>query len=228
VHAVTLRGLLLVVPIVLGGCFLMPWSPERPASGVISGPVVDAEGCQTCHAAGAGQRYAESLHAAMGIHCGQCHVPGNHPDFTEPVRDGKCGGCHLPQFEQTLASKHFATRIRHPLDGDRTARVALRREGFTVAASGGRRFTGDDAAGALGGRLCAACHFDEHRLGLRAVQRADFCVGCHGGREDHFPGPSGESANRCTSCHVRVGESVTGQIVDTHRFAVPGAEATTR
>jgi hypothetical protein len=217
-----------MLPIVLGGCFLAPWSPKRPPPGTVSGPVIYTEGCEACHAAGAGKQYAESLHAAMGIRCGQCHAAGNHPDFTQPVRDAKCGGCHQPQFQQTLASKHFATRFQYALDSDRAARAALRRAGFTVATAGGRRFTGDTASGELGGRLCAACHFDEHRLGLGAVKRATFCAGCHASREEHFPIPTAEPTNRCVSCHVRVGESVTGQIVNTHRFAVPGAGDTAR
>jgi hypothetical protein len=158
----------------------------------------------------------------MGIRCGQCHAGGNHPDFAQPVRDATCGGCHQPQFQQTLASRHFAARSPHPLDSDRAARAALRRDGFIVTAADGRRFVGDTASGELGGRLCAACHFDEHRLGLGAVRRVDFCVGCHANREQHFPSPDAEATNRCLACHVRAGESVTGQTVNTHRFAVPG------
>jgi hypothetical protein len=161
----------------------------------------------------------------MGIRCGQCHAVGNHPDFVRPVRDATCGGCHQPQFQQTVASKHFATRSQHALDGDRAARAALRRDGFTAAAAaGGRRFAGDAATGEQGGRLCAACHFDEHRLGLGALQREAFCVGCHTNREEHFPVDAAEPTNRCVSCHVRVGESVTGQVLNTHRFGIPGAE----
>jgi hypothetical protein len=194
----------------------------------VSGPVIYVENCEACHAAGAGKQYAESLHTAMGIRCGQCHVPGNHPDFTRPVGDGKCGGCHQPQFQETLASKHFTTRVQRALDSDRAARAVLRRGGFTVAVAGGRRFVGDTASGGLGGRLCAACHFDEHRLGLGAVRRANFCVGCHASREEHFPAATVEPTNRCVSCHVRVGETVTGQIVNTHRFALPGAEDAAR
>ena len=222
---VVVRLFVLVAPIVFGGCFLvswLPWLPERGAPGADSGPVVQVEGCATCHAESVGQAYAAGVHSAVGLHCGQCHAAGNHPDFTRPVRDATCGGCHQPQFQQTLESKHFATRVQRVLDGDRAARSALRREGFRVAAAGGGKFAGDTAAGALGGRLCAACHFDEHRLGLRAVRQTDFCVGCHGSRAEHFPVATSGPPNRCVTCHVRAGESVTGQVVNTHRFAVPG------
>jgi hypothetical protein len=215
---------LLVFALVLGGCFLAPWSPDRPDPGAVSGPAVYVERCETCHAARVGGQYAKSLHAAKGIHCGQCHTPGGHPDFVQPVRDGKCGGCHQSQYQQTLASKHFATRLQSSLDRDRAARSTLRRQGFTVTTTRGRHFAGDADSGDLGGRLCAACHYNEHRLDLAAVQRADFCVGCHASRENHFPLPMPGSTNRCVQCHVRMGTTVTGQVVDTHRFARPGAE----
>ena len=218
-----MAGPVLLFSVALGGCFLVP-SPTRPSSQPVSGPPVYVEDCATCHKAQAAGPYAASVHAAKGIRCGQCHVPGTHPDFTQPVRDGKCGGCHQPQFQQTLASKHFTNRGQLPLDSDRAAREALRREGFVVAEAGGRKFAGDAASGDLGGRLCVACHYDEHRLGLRAVQRTNFCVGCHTDRDDHFPADTADPTNRCISCHVRVGETVTGQVVHTHRFAMPGSD----
>ena len=213
--------LILMLTLGLGGCFVVSWlrGDDRPA---VSGPAPYVEDCSVCHAAPVAARYAESLHAAKGIQCGQCHTPGGHPDFREPVRDGKCGGCHLAQLEQTVASTHFATRAERPLDGDRAARADLRRDGFTAATPAGQRFVGDASAAAVGGRLCVACHYDEHRLGLGAVRRVEFCEGCHGGREAHYPLPE-PGVNRCTVCHVRVGTTGRGQVIDTHRFAVPGA-----
>jgi hypothetical protein len=220
--------LVMVLPLALGGCFLTPASPRRPDARPVSGPTVSVEACQSCHAAPVGGAYARSLHAAAGIRCGQCHTPGGHPDFTQPVRDDKCGGCHQSQYQQTLASQHFATRVRRSLDADRVARVALRQQGFTADSTSGRHFVGDEAAGERGGRLCAACHYDEHRLGLGAAQRAHFCVGCHASRDDHYPIVTPDPANRCVTCHVRTGETVTGQVVNTHRFAWPGAEGSRR
>jgi len=207
------------------GCFLMPGSP-RPDAKAVSGPVPYVENCVACHVAPTAAHYAESRHAARGVRCGQCHTPGGHPDFTEPVSDGKCGGCHQAEFQQTLASRHFAGRLEGSLDGDRAVRASLRRDGFTAPTAKGRRFVGDSSSGELGGRLCAACHYDDHRLGLGPVQQANFCVGCHGGLEQHFADPDagGQTGgqNRCFTCHVRVGEALAGQVVNTHRFAPPG------
>ena len=203
----------------------MSGAPPRPnPAAPVSGPALYVEQCQDCHATPVGARYAQSLHSAEGIRCGQCHTPNGHPDFAQPVQDGKCGGCHQSQYQQTLASKHFATRELRALDADRAARQALRADAFTApTAGGGRRFVGDSSSGELGGRLCTACHYDEHRLGLGPVQRADFCTGCHVGREEHFPGPTPGLANRCVQCHVRVGHTARGQVVNTHLFARPGA-----
>jgi len=108
------------------------------------------------------------------------------------------------------------------LDDDRAARETLRLDGFIVTTAGRRRFVGDSSSGALGGRLCAACHYDEHRIDLGAVQQANFCTGCHTGRETHFPIPTPGLTNRCVQCHVRVGQTMSGQVVNTHRFARPG------
>jgi hypothetical protein len=208
------------VVIALGGCFLLG-ARDRPGPASVSGPVPYVEDCQACHATPVGARYLESLHASMGVHCGQCHTPGGHPDFGQPVQDAKCGACHLPQYQQTLMSRHFTRRDQRPLDSDRAARARLRHDGFIAATAQGRVFVGDSASGELGGRLCAACHYDEHRLGRGPVQRADFCEGCHTNRTEHFP--MATEGNRCVQCHVRVGQTVKGQDVNTHRFMKPGA-----
>jgi Cytochrome c554 and c-prime len=219
------------------GCFLMS-GPPRPDPEARSGVVPYAENCVACHAKPTAVQYAESRHAAEGIRCGQCHTPGGHPDFSQPVRDGKCGGCHQAQYQQTVASKHFAGRAQRSLDSDRELRTSLRRQGFTEPTdaeragmphvSMARRFVGDSDSGPLGGRLCAACHYDDHRLGLGAVQRENFCVGCHRDREQHFADVGSDSQNRCATCHVRVGATVAGQVVNTHRFAKPGTEDAAR
>ena len=219
-------GLLLVIPLALavGGCFLVPWSPDRPAPTAFSSLPVYVEGCETCHAADVSRTYWASPHGARGIRCGQCHLAGEHPDFTQPVADASCGGCHQAEYQQTVASRHFATRVRRSLDTDRAARVALRRARFVVSTGGSGRFAGDAIAGELGGRLCAACHYDEHRLGRDGAKRADVCTGCHAGRDEHYPIVPAGGTNRCSPCHVRVGETVAGLIVNTHRFAVPGTD----
>jgi hypothetical protein len=223
-------ALALFVVAAAAGCILISGAP-RPDATARSGVVPYVEDCVACHAEPTAVHYAESRHAAEGIRCGQCHTPGGHPDFTQPIRDGKCGGCHQAQYQQTLASKHFTGRLQRPLDADRDQRTSLRGHGFTEPPPAGtphpetaRRFIGDSASGPLGGRLCAACHYDEHRLGIRAVQRENFCIDCHGDRQQHFADTASAGQNRCVTCHVRVGETVAGQVVNTHRFARPGAE----
>jgi hypothetical protein len=57
------------------------------------------------------------------------------------------------------------------------------------------------------------------------VRRDGFCTSCHGARPGHFDFPTPEVTNRCLQCHVRVGKTVTGQVVNSHRFAKPGAES---
>jgi hypothetical protein len=221
------RALLMVpVALALGGCFLVSWLPGRgdPVPPV-AGPAPYVEGCQGCHAPVAAH-YAQSLHTAMGVRCGQCHAPHGHPDFARPVSDATCGGCHQSQYEQTLASIHFPTREQRRLDGDRAARAVLRGERFMAPApAGGRRFVGDSTSGELGGRLCAACHYDEHRLGLGVVRQEKFCYGCHPApqeRAQHFPAAIPGLANRCLYCHVRTGTTELGQLVNTHRYPREG------
>ena len=209
-----------LVTVATAGCFLLPRAPDRPGPGVDSGPAPYVENCVTCHVTTTAA-YGEGRHAARGVRCGQCHSPGGHPSFSEPVRDAKCGGCHQSEFQQTLASKHFESRRQRSLDGDRTARAALRRDGFTAPTANARHFVADASSGELGGRLCAACHYDGHRLGLRLVQQTNFCVDCHGSLAEHFSDSTPDGQNRCFTCHVRKGETLAGQIVNTHLFKKP-------
>jgi hypothetical protein len=87
---------------------------------------------------------------------------------------------------------------------------------------GGPHFAGDEASGALGGRLCMSCHFDEHRLSRRPVLAADFCSGCHTDRADHYVMDFPGLENRCIQCHVRAGETVNGQVMNRHTFSMGG------
>ncbi len=219
--------LVLGIALALGvaGCQWLPWARTRPdPAESVSGPPVVREDCEVCHVAPVAEAYQQSLHHAMGIHCGQCHIPGGHPDFAQPIRDGKCGGCHQDQYQQTLASPHFSGRVKLPLDSDREKRKELRANGHRVAGPDGMRFAGDAASGALGGRLCVSCHYDEHRLGRGAVQEANFCMGCHTDKGTHYafdlPGPP----NRCINCHVRVGQTINGQPTNTHVFRMSSGE----
>jgi hypothetical protein len=213
--------LLASIALALGGCFLVSWLPgRRDTTPVVSAPAPYVEGCQGCHTLPA--RYAQSVHAAKGIRCGQCHHPAGHPDFAEPVRDATCAGCHQPQFQQVLTTKHFATRQLRALDSDRAARDLLRRDHFMATSAGTRRFVGDSSSDALGGRLCAACHYDEHRFGLAAVRQPNFCVECHG-VPAHGPMPTSLGlTNPCMECHARVGTTASGQILNTHRLTGGG------
>ena len=215
--AMTRSLIVVLLTLALGGCFLLSRSPDRPDASAVTGPPVYVEQCETCHAATVGSPRPASVHAGHGLHCGQCHAPAGHPDFVRPVQDTTCAGCHSAEYEQTLASRHFATRVERALDTDRAARTALRRAGFVAEAGGTRHF--------VSGRLCAACHYDGHKLGLDAVQREALCVGCHPGRDEHYPGPVPAGGNRCMECHVRIGETASGRVVTTHRFAMPGAES---
>ena len=214
------RAWLVLVPIALalGGCFWVSWLPGRgDATPPVAGPAPYVEQCQSCHPAPAG--YAQSLHSAKGIRCGQCHRPAGHPDYTQPVSDATCGGCHQPQYQQVLATKHFATRDLRVLDSDRAARQLLRREHFVA---GSRHFAGDSSSGELGGRLCAACHYDEHRLGHGAVRQAGFCVGCHAMPPHHVPVAFTDLTNPCMQCHTRIGKTDGGQVINSHLITRTG------
>lgn len=193
---------------------------EAPLEATAAGqPALYAEPCGSCHAELA-QRYAHSLHAGKRLACGVCHTPAAHD---HPVSDARCGGCHSAQLQQVVRSAHFATRRRLPLDTDRGARSALRAAGYVVWEEGRGHFAGDARSGARGGRLCAGCHLDGHRFGLAQARAPDACTRCHTDRADHFAIELPGFENRCIACHVRAGETVAGQTVDSHRFAVPGS-----
>ena len=220
------RALLLLAVSGLAGCALLPWARKRPDPvASVSGPAPYVEDCDSCHDEEA-EEYAESLHAAKGIRCGQCHTPGlnldleedGHPDPAHPMADGKCGGCHQPQYQQTLATIHYSGRALEPLAADEDRRLELREQGFLVGRGEAALFVGDEAAGELGGRLCVACHFDEHRLGRGMVESADACTGCHVKYLEHYPTAIPGFENLCIGCHVRVDETVNGQVVNTHLF----------
>jgi hypothetical protein len=108
--------------------------------------------------------------------------------------------------------------LLEPLAADEDRRLELREQGFLVGRGEDAVFVGDEASGELGGRLCVACHYDEHRLGRNAVIAADACTGCHVEYEAHYPKPIPGYENRCNGCHVLVGETLTGQVVNTHLF----------
>ena len=179
-----------------------------------------------CHASPVAAHYAMSLHTTKGIRCGQCHTPGGHPNFTQPIRDGKCGGCHQPQYQESLVSTHFATRaLMRPgprpgrAEGAAPARASPRPPRAAGAASWATRPRGSSAV---------ACARRVTTTSIVSTSPScggtDFCTSCHGGAPGalRLPGrPTG--TNRCLQCHVRVGETVTGQVVNSHRFAQAGS-----
>lgn len=223
-HPVALATILVSLAV---ACSWVPWARKRPDPVVsVSGPAVYEGNCEACHAGPVVEHYAESLHSFKGVRCGQCHVPGGHPDYARPIADGKCGGCHQDQYQETLRSPHFGSRVLLPLDADLAARKALRADGFRVAGVDRTRFAGDETANELGGRLCVSCHFDEHRLGRRATVRADFCTGCHADLAEHYAIEFPGLENRCIQCHVRAGTTVNGQVVNRHDFTMGGGGAT--
>ena len=199
---------LLAAPIALAsaGCFLVPSAPRPDPNAPIAGPVPYVENCQLCHATPVAAHYAMSLHTTKGIRCGQCHTPDGHPNFTQPVRTASAAAVTSRSTRRAWSARHFATRAAIA-PGPRPGRAegAARRGLHRARTGGGRRFVGDSSSGELGGRLCAACHYDEHRLDLAVVRRDGFCTSCHGARLGHFPLPVPEGTNRCLQCHVRVG-----------------------
>ena len=125
--------------------------------------------------------------------------------------------------QHALRHARSACALDHDRRRERPCAGGLHRAG----AGRRRHFVGDSSSGELGGRLCAACHYDEHRLDLAVVQRDGFCTSCHADRAAAtIAVPDARGTNRCLQCHVRVGQTVTGQVVNSHRFTRPGAEGT--
>jgi hypothetical protein len=176
--------------------------------------------CPDWHTEPVLSRYAASRHAAKGLRCEQCHKGAAlDPGCAAPVGDGVCGGCHSAQYEQTLASEHFESRKQLALNDDPALRERVRRDGSAYDEGEYRVFVGD-LGGGRGGRLCTACHYDGHGLGLSSVRQEGFCLGCHDDQDDHYEDEEEAEGftNRCMACHVRVGRTRTGQIVNDHSF----------
>jgi hypothetical protein len=208
--APALGALLLGCNVLVGGS---PWGPDR------LGAEVDDEACETCHDDVAA-RLAATPHARVGIACGQCHRGTGHPEFDEPVEDGTCGACHLPEYQQVARSAHARRAVEVP---DGTSRRDLRERGFVARTPRGTVFTTRDPAAPRSGRLCAACHFADHALSATNARAGGFCTTCHVGRDEHVPTIVAGDA-RCFDCHMRRGTTIVGQPVSSHDFLA--AEAT--
>ena len=219
---------LFAAPLVLvtAGCFLTPGSSRPDPAAPIAGPAPYIENCQACHASPVAAHYAMSLHTAKGIRCGQCHTPDGHPNFAQPIRDGKCGGCHQPQYQESIDSTHFATRTLIALDDDPRGAKDRAQRGLHR----GPRRPAEPLRGRLGvgrARRPPVRRVSLRRAPSRPRRRAAGRL-LHQlltrARPAHFDFPTPEATNRCLECHVRVGETLTGQVVNSHRFAMPGAE----
>ncbi len=189
------------------GCFALrgadPWGEASPGA-----PIAEAD-CATCHS-DIEARHAAGPHGAKNIACGQCHRGGGHPDFEVAVNDATCGSCHLAEYQQNALSAHAETAV---LVGAEISPQALRAQGFRA----GERFVRRSGE-AEDGRLCAACHYDQHALSLGSVRGAGFCESCHSGLVDHFELEA--EGNRCIGCHVEQDTTLVGQTVTSHSFAV--------
>jgi len=211
---------LVVVCGLAAGCHALfgrsPWGDEP------TGDAREAGGpsCDVCHAEVA-KRHLDGPHGGEGIACGQCHRGGGHPAFDEPLDDGTCGGCHLPEYQQVAPSAHARNAIVVPVEiSERT----LRADGFRIELSERVFFTTRDQRSRRGGRLCAGCHYDGHRLSSSSARSAHLRESCHTDRGGHYSDVVADD-NRCLVCHMREGVTVVGQAVTSHAFpglAEPG------
>jgi len=209
-----LRLLLLAVCALIVGCHAIsgsaPWGNEP----IESSHAAAQPPCDSCHAEVAA-RHASGPHGRKGIACGQCHRGSGHPVFDEPVNDGTCGACHLPEYQQVALSAHARSAIVVPAA---VSTGTLREDGFRVRVADRVFFATRDGQLRQDGRLCAGCHYDHHELSASAARSATFCVTCHAHREDHYPDVVADG-NRCLVCHMEQGVTVTGQTVTSHAFS---------
>ena len=114
-----LAGFLLTVS-ALPSLAAEPSAPPAPAAAVaVPVPVVDTNfACYQCHSKKEitpwiTKTWAESLHAARGVKCPDCH--GNHDagfdskEFTPLPGPDKCAKCHPIRVKEMMSSKHAGT-----------------------------------------------------------------------------------------------------------------------
>jgi len=195
----------------LSGCQLLATGSPWGAAASETSAATDQYDCADCHEDIA-TLHRDGPHGAANIACGQCHRGNGHPEFSEPLDDRTCGGCHLPEYQQVDSSAHARRGTRAKRQGEGGP------SGFLVTIDGARYFA--VAADASGRNLCAACHFDEHRLSASATREPGFCAGCHADLGNHPRGATTRAAD-CIDCHMQRGTTVSGQTVTSHTFAPP-------
>jgi hypothetical protein len=211
-NRVVLTGCL-VASLCVFGCRALRGEKDPWGAGAVLSSTEEMPACDTCHVDVA-QRHAASVHGGVGLACRQCHRGAQHETF-EAVTDGTCGGCHLPEYQQTRRSAHFETAVALSPEDMRASRAG----GFRVGNDGGWHFVAGAGGGPEASRLCVGCHQADHSFDLRTVRRADGCTFCHADRGDHYVfGVT--SDNRCLGCHVKKGTTVIGQTVTSHAFVM--------
>ena len=204
--------LLLTVCTLAAGCQATlepaPWGNEPSKSWQAAGPT----SCDSCHAQVAA-RHATGPHGRRGIACGQCHRGSGHPFFDEPLNDGTCGACHLPEYQQVAVSAHARSAVVVPAA---VSAGTLRDDGFRVRSADRMFFATRSEQLRQDGRLCVGCHYNHHDLSASAARSATFCDSCHADRDGHYP--SIVASNRCLVCHMEQGVTIVGQPVTSHAF----------